>query len=73
MSDLNQQVEITLNSEPRRIASGQNIDTLLESLGLERDLVAVELNGELIRKARFGELELGAGDRIEIVEFVGGG
>ena len=43
---------------------------LLSSLGLEPRAVAVERNGEVLPRARLGEVELRAGDRLEVVRFV---
>ena len=45
----------------------------LASLGLDARAVAVELNGEILERARFADVTLGAGDRVEIVRMVGGG
>jgi thiamine biosynthesis protein ThiS len=43
----------------------------------ERDLdprfVVVELNGEPLERARYDEVELSAGDRLELVRAVAGG
>ena len=36
-------------------------------------LIAVELNGEIVPKAKYGETVLKDGDVLEIVSFVGGG
>lgn len=50
--------------------------TLLEYLRSEKfDLnrIAVERNGEIVPKARYGETVLNSGDIVEIVSFVGGG
>jgi thiamine biosynthesis protein ThiS len=35
--------------------------------------VAVERNGKIVSSERFGETALEAGDRLEVVHFVGGG
>jgi thiamine biosynthesis protein ThiS len=66
-------MEITVNGEPQRIDAGANVALLIRTLGLNPQLVAVEVNRELVRRAHFGEHSLSPGDRVEIVEFVGGG
>jgi thiamine biosynthesis protein ThiS len=66
-------IEITVNGEPRRIDAGASVNVLISELGLNPQLVAVEVNRELVRRGQFGERDLAAGDRVEIVEFVGGG
>ena len=46
---------------------------LLERENFRADRVAVERNGEIVRRASFGETELGPEDVLEVVSFVGGG
>jgi len=69
----NRTLSIDLNGLPREFPAGSTIATLLEELALRPELVAVERNRDLVRRALFAETVLAAGDRIEIVEFVGGG
>jgi thiamine biosynthesis protein ThiS len=49
------------------------IAELLENLELNQDLIVVEVNQEIVQKAHYTKQLLSAGDRIEIVRFVGGG
>jgi thiamine biosynthesis protein ThiS len=46
---------------------------LVEVLGMKPDRVAVELNRDIVPRDRWGETALNEGDRLEIVQFVGGG
>ena len=67
-----------INGEPRTILDPQaaklfTLATLLESLGMKSDRVAVELNLEIVPRDRWPEIILKDGDRLEIVHFVGGG
>jgi sulfur carrier protein len=64
---------ITLNGEPRTVATGATIGSLLEALDLAGKRVAVERNGSIVPRARHGDTLLADGDRIEIVVAVGGG
>lgn len=66
-------MQVTLNGEQREIPAGATIVALLSSLGLDRGRVAVELNEQVIPKARHETTAINEGDRIEIVTFVGGG
>jgi sulfur carrier protein len=50
-----------------------NITELLEHMGLQGKRVAVERNGEIVPRSRFGQPMLVDGDRLEIVVAVGGG
>jgi thiamine biosynthesis protein ThiS len=66
-------VEITLNGQSRNVPVGSTVAQLLASLGVERGRVAVERNLEVVPKKTYDEVVLGAGDRVEVVTFVGGG
>lgn len=45
----------------------------LKENGLNEKRIAVELNGEILPKAKYSDTTFCDGDRIEIVNFVGGG
>lgn len=66
-------VEIVVNGEPRAIVAGERLLDLLATLALDPRAVAVERNGEVLRRAQLAEVELQPGDRLEIVRFVQGG
>jgi sulfur carrier protein len=50
-----------------------NITALLEHMGLQGKRIAVERNGEIVPRSKFGQPMLIDGDRLEIVVAVGGG
>jgi len=62
-----------VNGEPLRVTSPCTIASLLETLALGGKRVAVALNGDVVIRSRYGDVEVVAGDRIEILEAVGGG
>jgi thiamine biosynthesis protein ThiS len=64
---------LTVNGEPRRIAPGATIADLVASLGLDPRKVAVERNAEIAPRSTLAEVLLADGDVLEIVHFVGGG
>lgn len=66
-------ITVTLNGEQRDVPVGLTVSGLLEHLGLHERLVVVELNREVVRRGRYAEVSVGAGDTIELVQFVGGG
>lgn len=69
-------LRLTLNGREREIegvVSPARLSVVLEALEMRADRVAVELNGELAARARWAEIEVASGDRLEIVHFVGGG
>jgi sulfur carrier protein len=64
---------VTVNGEKKEIKDGSTILELIENLKLTPARVAVEVNREIVTRAKHGEHRLNAGDQIEIVHFVGGG
>ncbi len=66
-------IEITVNGQQRRVAAGSTVADLLAELGLQSQIVAVELNFQVVPHARHAQQRLQAGDRLEIVTLVGGG
>jgi sulfur carrier protein len=64
---------IQLNGEPREIPEGLTLTALLEWLGLALDRVAVERNRDIVRRSEWSATPIEAGDRLEVVQMVGGG
>ncbi len=65
-------IMIEVNGEPRRAAASATVRTLLAELALPAERIAIELNRDLLPRDRY-DRRLAAGDRLEIVTFVGGG
>ena len=68
-----QDLRITVNGNDRRVPSPATLADLLLHLSLDPRQVVVELNREIIRRARLAEVALTDGDSVELVHFVGGG
>lgn len=66
-------MDIEVNGNTRSVRDGVSVAELLDELGYGDKRVAVERNGELVPKSRHGKQEVEAGDRIEIVQAIGGG
>lgn len=66
-------MRIQVNGEPKDVPEGLSVRTLVEHLGLADGPVAVERNGEIVKRADHPTTALAAGDELEIVHFVGGG
>jgi sulfur carrier protein len=69
-------LSLILNGQPRSFDSlnePATLDQLIGQLGLKADRVAVEHNGEISPRTTWSEPSIAAGDRIEVVHFVGGG
>lgn len=66
-------MQIHLNGEPREVPEGVTVRALLELLEIKAPRVAVEVNAEVVSRARHAQTRLATGDQVEIVTFVGGG
>jgi len=64
---------ITLNGEAREVAGPLTVNALLAQLDIDPRRVAIEHNLVVLKRATFDETLVREGDRIEIVNFVGGG
>ena len=70
---LHRTLKIVLNGSPMDVADAIVVDELVETLALAPELVAVEVNGELVARAEREGVQLAEGDDVELVTLVGGG
>ena len=66
-------MRLVLNGLDREVPDSQTLRDLIQSLGLPLERVAVERNGDIVPRRLYGETALADGDRLEVVQFVGGG
>jgi thiamine biosynthesis protein ThiS len=66
-------MKIVINGEPRDFPEGLTLAALIAQLGMKPDRVAVELNLVIAPRAQWDGTRLKDGDKLEIVQFVGGG
>ena len=66
-------IEVSVNGAAQAFEPDTSVAALLERLQLAGKRIAVERNGEIVPRSRFGETGLADGDRLEIVAAVGGG
>ena len=52
---------------------GKTVSEMLADMDISSQRVAVELNEEIVPKAKYGETVLKDDDKVEVVHFVGGG
>jgi len=64
---------ITVNGDPREIAAGATLADLVATLGLSGRKIAVAIDRDVVPRGTYAERALHAGDRVEILEAVGGG
>jgi len=66
-------LRITLNGEPFDIEEPLSVTDLLDRLAIDPRRVAVEHNLTILKRHAFETTIVRDGDRVEIVNFVGGG
>jgi sulfur carrier protein len=67
---------LVLNGQSRTfdtLSTSSTLAQLVVELGLQGDRVAVEYNGAIVPRVDWPKTNLSAGDRLEVVHFVGGG
>ena len=72
MNNLNV-AKIQLNGNSYEINKGTNLNELLNKLKIQKNKVAIEVNGEIVEKNKYPNLILNKDDKVEIVQFIGGG
>jgi sulfur carrier protein len=66
-------IALTINGETRSFARALTCAELVDELQLTGKRIAMERNGEIVPRSRFGDCVLQDSDRLEIVVAVGGG
>ena len=67
------QITVQVNGQSHTCSPQTQLPQLLEQLGLNPRLVAVEYNGEILHRQFWSQTQMQEGDKIEIVTIVGGG
>ena len=66
-------MQITVNGKPREASDNATILSFLETNEIDPRIVAVERNGEIVKREQWRSVKLVSGDTLEIVRMVGGG
>lgn len=69
---MSEKITIHLNGEDR-ITTANTLSELVLEMGLEKRMIAIECNLEVVPKSQYEVTRLKAGDRIELVHMIGGG
>ncbi len=73
MANNSDRITLEVNGESRTCPPQTPLPQLLEQLGLNPRLIAVEYNGEILHRQFWSQTQMQEGDKIEIVTIVGGG
>ena len=66
-------IDILLNGEAATLPVGISVSGLLAHMQLAGQRLAVEINREIVPRSLHEHHEINAGDRVEIVQAIGGG
>tara|TARA_B100001245_G_C22544020_1_gene272612 strand:+ start:307 stop:510 length:204 start_codon:yes stop_codon:yes gene_type:complete len=66
-------IEVTVNGKQLQVEEPASLVSYLESIGVNIKLIAVALNGTVLRRDELTSITLTEGDEVEVVRAVGGG
>lgn len=66
-------MKITINGKETNNDAFKNLEELVASSVTKIEGIVVELNGKIVRKNQWKEQPLKDCDRVELIQFVGGG
>lgn len=66
-------MEIIINGETRTVKEETKLGRLLDELGLSEKVMAAAINMEIVKQEQWETHEMHDGDRLELLDFVGGG
>ncbi|MDW7773707.1 MAG: sulfur carrier protein ThiS [Desulfobulbaceae bacterium] len=66
-------MDIICNGDQRSVEEKSTLADLVATLSLDPRTVVAEVNGRIVEHTDFTGQELNAGDRVELIRFVGGG
>ena len=66
-------MQLEINGKSETVTDGLSVRALLEAKGINPNLVACELNLSILKRAALADTALHDGDRLEIIQMIGGG
>jgi len=66
-------MKIIINGETINVAQDTNLKKLLVNLELDEKVMAAAINMEVVKKENWDEKTINEDDKIELLQFVGGG
>jgi len=70
---MSNQITLQVNGETLTCKAQSRLPDVLQQLGFNPRLVAVEYNGEILHRQFWSDTQVQEGDRLEVVTIVGGG
>jgi sulfur carrier protein len=66
-------IEVKINGNLEKLSPGTTVSAVLEAKQVRPEIVAVEVNGELVPKGHYMTLALKPGDQMEFLHYMAGG
>ena len=66
-------MHIIINGEDKTVEENITLQKLLQEFHLEGKVMAAAINMEIIKQNKWNEQQLHEGDKLELLDFVGGG
>lgn len=66
-------MEVTINGEIKKFESSITLSEVLKELSLEGKVMAAAVNMTIVKQNSWEKYTLNEGDKIELLDFVGGG
>ena len=70
---MNNQIQIQVNGTTRNVQKDITVSALIRTLDLTERKIAIEINQEIVPQSSHEQTRLCDGDRVEIIEAIGGG
>jgi sulfur carrier protein len=66
-------MNIIINGQPKEFDNGATLLNVLKELSLEGKVMAAAVNMEIVKQSQWGSYKLQDADKLELLDFVGGG
>jgi len=66
-------MNIIINGETKEVEESITVSKLLQLLSLEDKVMAAAVNMDIVKQDKWNEHQLQDGDKVELLDFVGGG
>ena len=64
---------VIINGESREFKDGSTLGDILKELNIEDKVMAAAVNMQIVKKDNWQNYEVKDGDKLELLDFVGGG
>jgi sulfur carrier protein len=66
-------MQIVVNGQNKEVAQSLSLEELIASLNLQIKVMASAVNMEIVKKDNWSSYQLKEGDKVDLLDFVGGG